>query len=120
GRKKWYQKIAYYFLEVAILNSYVLYEKVKMGEGLDRKKYMICIIEPLLNYRNEGISTETTTKLVTLGYKECFLTGSNHALNCALCNLGGRRKRSSFKCGTCNQTLCIIECYDKHRVQRKS
>jgi len=52
--KKWYLKIAYYFLEVAVLNSYVIYQKMRGEEILKRKQYMISIIHSLLGRKKQN------------------------------------------------------------------
>ena len=51
GSKKWYKKIACYFLGVAVLNSYVIYEIATIRPPLlDRKKYIMEVIDSLLRF----------------------------------------------------------------------
>jgi hypothetical protein len=49
------KKFANYFLGVAVLNSYVIYEIASMRDLLDRKKYITAIIESLLAFGNQNI-----------------------------------------------------------------
>ncbi len=108
GSKKWYLKIAYYFLEVAVLNSYVIYQKdCRKEKCLSRKQYFIDIIHFLL-----GIQKEKEVG----GKSDCYLTLKSESRNCIICSTPGEnRKRTNFYCSTCFCYVCAIKCYDEHR-----
>jgi hypothetical protein len=116
GSKKWYKKIAFYFLEVAVLNSYVIYEIATIrGPILDRKKYTMDLIDSLLRFGSTiHIEPQTLTQM------DCYLAKNETILNCTVCSTQDSRKRSAFKCGPCNATVCAIDCYDRHRNERYS
>jgi len=86
GSKKCYQKIAYYFLEVAILSSYTIYEK-ECGEenALNRKQYIISIIYSLLDMRKEN--SYTVSKL------DCGLILQEQPRNCTACNAPNKNRK---------------------------
>jgi len=116
GSKKWYKKIAFYFLEVAVLNSYVIYEIATIrGPILDRKKFIMDLIDSLLRF---GPTTYVGPQ--TMIQMDCHLAKNETILNCVICSTQDSRKRSNFKCGACNATVCIIDCYERHRYERNS
>jgi hypothetical protein len=108
GSKKWYLKIAYYFLEVAVLNSYVIYQKdCRKEKCLSRKQYFIDIIHFLLGMQKEKEA---------VGKSDCYLTLQSESRNCTICSAPGEnRTRTNFYCATCFCYVCAVKCYDEHR-----
>jgi hypothetical protein len=124
GSKKWYKKIAFYFLGVAVLNSYVIYEIATIrGPVLDRKKYIMDVIDSLLRFGSPSSlpkvpsgTTHQNNKRTTV--VDCYLTENENSKNCIICNSKNIRKRSKYACGACDATICAIRCYDLHRTER--
>jgi hypothetical protein len=112
GSKKWYQKIVYYFLEVAILNSYVIYQKECAEEDrLTRKNYIIDIIYTFLGMNTNEFDNEDDKNRK----KECGLTRQIEARNCTVCSNSKIRARTKYYCKTCCCYVCAVDCYDQHR-----
>jgi len=110
GSKKWYQKIDYYFLEAALLNSYIIYQNESGKVNcFSRKRYIIEIIYSLLKMRKE--------KRRSVKRSDCSLTRRDQPRNCAICNIPGkkRRKRTRYYCTACSCYVCAERCFDNHR-----
>lgn len=108
GSKKWYQKIAYYFLTAALLNSYVIYQQEHGTENsVSRKQYIINIIYSLLGMkRNRYIMRRF----------DCCLIRKEEPRICSVCSTpGNRRRRTRYYCETCTFYVCADGCYDEHR-----
>jgi len=120
GSKKWYKKIASYFLEVAVLNSYVVYQECFGTESLNRKNYIQAIIKSLLDIEEiEKISPISIDRK-----KQCNLQlHDRNPIDCEMCSSQSvdnkNRKRTQYFCRTCNVFVCIINCYDRHRVEKE-
>ncbi len=117
GSKKWYKKISYYFLEAAIINSFIIYHQVENNQNLSLKDYKVCIIRDLLELESDDIPVDSSV----YERKECSLDslGPNIQLDCQICSNRSEyshksRKRTGYFCKTCNIPVCVIGCYDKH------
>jgi hypothetical protein len=110
GSKKWYLKIAYYFLAVALLNSYVIYQQEYGKESsVSRKQYIINVIYSLLGMKRNRYYTRRM-KL------DCRLVRKNEPRICSVCNTPRKRTRTRYYCETCACYVCAAGCYDEHRT----
>jgi hypothetical protein len=107
GSKKWYLKIAYYFLTVALLNSYVIYQQEHGTENsVSRKQYIISIIYSLLGMRRNRYIIRKS---------DCCLIRKEVPRICSVCSAPGNRRRTRYYCETCTFYVCADGCYDEHR-----
>jgi len=117
GSKKWYKKISYYFLETAIINSFIIYNQV--SKTLSLKDYKVSIIRSLLEIGSDDVSLISSfddIKLCALG-----ALGAGKQLDCQICSdrssinyIQKSRKRTGYFCKTCNVPVCVLDCYDIH------
>lgn len=112
GSKKWYLKIAFYFLEVAILNSYIIYQKEYGKNGsISRKEYIVEIIYALLGMQ------QPEKHRFHLKKRDFKLISVDDPRDCTVCSdVNEKRKRTSYFCSTCCSYVCAVGCYDEHRA----
>jgi hypothetical protein len=110
GSKKWYLKIAYYFLAVALLNSYLIYQQEYGKESsVSRKQYIIKVIYSLLGMKRNRYYIKRM-KL------DCRLVHKDQPRICSVCNAPRKRTRTRYYCETCACYVCAAGCYDEHRI----
>lgn len=137
---KWYRKIFHNLLHRYCLNAYIIYCKVlrqraELHQGdrqynprdyrpLTREQFLKSIINSLIgDYRDRGRPTADMEKS-----KRCALeklpkerSSKSHKLQqrereCVVCSSKAARKRSSWKCSSCNVGVCR-ECFPAHLDQ---
>ena len=132
--KRWYIKIAVHLLELALTNSYILYKKrINDRKVLSQYNYRLSVVKELIT------PWRTTKKL--LGTEERTLKrknmeGENSVFSSTECQLDKRpdnkkkycklcsksedaSSQTYYECKTCGVPVCVIKCYDLHRVQRR-
>ena len=130
GSKKWYKKIAYFFLEAALINSSIIYNELlpKDQKQLPLKQFKEKVIHSLLRF-DDFIDEEVrkfggvSTKL----YNDddlCILDKKSEQHDCHICSSQSQydstpRKRTGYYCKTCKIHLCAVNCYDFHRKNGK-
>ena len=120
GSKKWYKKIAYYFLEAAIINSFIIHNEIPSNKPLTLKDYKVSIIYSLLNIKP---NKSPAISEVDEDSNACALDSHGMQLDCQICsnrsiNTEKSRKRTGYYCKTCNIPVCAIECYDRHLLEK--
>lgn len=124
--RKWQMKVFYYFLEVAMVNSYVLYLKKQQIDGvkpLSHKRYRMEVIRKLLNLPQLNKELLLSKKFSFDNSAGCVLRCTHKPMNCAICSAQGeskKRVRTSYKCQTCEVNVCALGCYDIHRKMNAS
>lgn len=129
GAKKWYKKIAYFFLEAAIINSSIIYNELmpRDQKQLPLKQFKEKIIMSLLRLddiievesRFDGVITEIDD------CDFCNLDKLGEQRDCQICSNRSQfdsnpRKRTGYYCKACDIPVCAVYCYDFHRKNRKS
>ena len=125
-------KYFFYFLEIAINNANILYNKFSLNKKISRLSFRKSIINDLiLNYKIqkksilEDIKKKNENELfnnVKIDYmpyieNDCRLEYSLKRKDCLLHKLKKLRKRTNWKCKVCQIFICG-ECYDIHRHNR--
>ena len=114
---KWYIPIFYHLIEVAVINSHILYKNTKDPSIslLNFKKELVRgLISPIRKQKN---IKETNAK-ITLENNQtnvCRLALADKKKDCTLCKERKRgRIRSKYFCSRCHIHVCIILCSDDH------
>lgn len=109
--KKWYRKYFFWLLEVAIINSYLLYKSVQLKEAkkpLSHIEFRRCLVRSLVAERVTNKQTQKRKGRPIEGPPEKRLQGK-HFLNkrdkkksrCVVCAKKGVRSETCYVCKTC-------------------
>lgn len=131
SNKKFSVIVFYYFLEVAMVNSYIMYLTSENGNQklLDQKHYRMQLIDRLCSYgkdkaallhckekQSEPDMLERLHNFNNTG--NCALITVEKSAHCMVCKLSGieYKIRTSYRCQTCQIPVCVVGCYDYHRM----
>ncbi|CAH2019885.1 unnamed protein product [Acanthoscelides obtectus] len=90
--KKYYRKIFLHFLDITVLNSYILYKK--LGGRKSRLNFVIDLAEKLIEKYGRD--------------KNCK---AGRRKRCVVCRGKGKRKESIYWCESCKTGLCAAPCF---------
>ncbi|XP_062262495.1 piggyBac transposable element-derived protein 4-like [Platichthys flesus] len=119
---KWYMKFFYYFMDIGIVNAFLLHKDLAKSRGarpLSQKVFRETLIEELA----EAGSPSTPTRVpppapVSVHHRPVYITGhsTNGRLACRKCHA-----KTPVKCRSCNVPLCLLphrDCYNEwHEAQ---
>ena len=111
--------IFYHLIEVAVINSHILYKNTKDPSIslLNFKKELVRgLISPIRKQKN---IKETNAKIILENNQTnvCRLALADKKKDCTLCKERKRgRIQSKYFCSRCHIHVCIIPCYDDHLV----
>lgn len=119
---KWWHRIFYYLLDLAIVNSYILKTNNKPRKE-DQLTFRINLARHLISgfssrkrrgrpvfipWKKTIVPDEIRLSAVGTHFPE---TGTYR--RCKLCSTKAVEKRTKFVCSSCKVPLCIIECFSK-------
>ena len=130
---KWWKRIFFHLLDVAIVNAYILYRQTPTEDGkhLTHEHFRIELAKGLLQSsacdapRLAGPTRQTHPPLTRLterhfpgrlGYKS---DGHPVQLDCFVCSRRseGKRKVVTTKCKQCDLPMCIFECFELYHTK---
>ena len=124
---KWYCKVVLQHLDMALVNSNVLYKKI--GGTKRQVQFRKSVISSLLDsdvQTNEDFAETSKPFHHDNFFFLSYLSGQqyfalipatasekNAARKCVVCNLKGQRKETRYMCETCNSkpALCVVPCF---------
>ena len=132
--RKWWKKVCFWLLEVATVNSYILYKSTNTTST--HLQFRRAIIESLARIhlqdgpervRGRPFSRHHTDNSAVvnperLNRKPHFLAQRENSKRdqrqCVVCSTPQKRRRSSYYCKTCrsNPTLCPDTCHEKYHT----
>jgi hypothetical protein len=125
--KKYYKKIFFHLLELAVWNSFVLYRK--NGGGKVHLEYRLELIEQLIEAYHPDIVSPRVGRPPALPHPrrlterhfpemiEATEKKAHHSKQCYMCarkrDARGKkiRKETRYQCVQCNVSLCVIPCF---------
>ena len=129
--KKWWKKVCFWLLEVAMVNSYILFKFT--NSSYTHVQYRKSVVESLAKcYFQEYPSRAVRGRPFRQSLTEGTFVGDTERLNrrqhflgkreqrqCVVCSTHQKRHRSSFFCKTCpsNPTLCPDACNEKYHTE---
>ncbi len=125
---KWWRKVFFWLLEVAVVNSYIIYKqnctqnKIRPMTHLAFRRSLIdSLTEPLRSSaKPSGIRVEPSHK--RLECKPHFMGKHDKRTDCVVCSdrRGGKRHLTHFHCDTCTDhpSLCPTDCFKLYHTKK--
>lgn len=133
--KRWWLRIFYFCVDLAITNSFLLYSSNKrVHNPLSQLHFRLCLARGLINHyssRRRSLESQpqyamkrpklSTNRQKVLGVTEEIRLANvgkhNHEQletwrRCRLCSTKTRNKRSKIQCSACKVPLCVVPCFD--------
>ena len=128
--KKWWKKVCYWLLEVATVNSYILYKfsnssftHLQYRRSIIESMARICLQDAPERVRGRPFCRQLTDNSAIqdperLNRKPHFLAKREQQRQCVVCSTQQKRRRSIYYCKTCNSnpTLCPDVCHEKYHT----
>lgn len=121
--KKWWHRIFYFLIDLAIVNSYLLCKIATGKKSLHQLDFRINLAKQLISTfssrkkrgRPVHCSEETMkiTKTIRTQDNEHMPVKEESRKRCKLCFLHGKETRTRIVCKTCKVSLCIDSCFEK-------
>lgn len=122
--KKWWHRIFWYFVDITIVNSYIIYRKIHNAD-MNLKKFRLEVVQGLIGVtKAKKLGRKFLQPIKRSKLNSTIRTKENGHMpiyqkqrrRCAYCSTNMRVKRSQFSCKTCNVGLCINEnnCFLKY------
>lgn len=118
--KKWWQRIFFHFLDVTVVNAYILYKEKDLKPALNSKEFRLRLVDELVGHklpnskgRKRQIAEISSSKpQISIEKRH---SQSSHmpqqiasSRRCAHCSTKKDQKRSSWICSTCSVPLCLL------------
>lgn len=110
---KWWKSCFIALLEIAIHNAYIVYQKKTKDQKTSRLLFRLSIINSL----TKGKMTMENKICRSSDFTDCKL-GNDKKGDCTICSSKINRHQTRYFYITCNNKICILECFDKHRRVR--
>lgn len=136
--KKWWHRIFFHFLDVAVINSYILHKMLNDEEINTAKQFRLNLVyslcemgkseTPSLKRRLSSTPDDTPRYKVRVSDEKRFSNVDHipvkaNRRRCAYCSTTEKPHRSRYMCKTCNVGLCFFHggetCFEKFHQQKK-
>lgn len=129
---KWWHRIVWHFLDVAVVNSFIIFTEKSGEKKMDLKTFRIAIVNGLVGAGTELArrgrpSGETAVskfkKYVSLERrwdKAAHMPVHGNSRRCALCSTKMEQHRTRWSCKTCEVGLCLNDkknCFTKYHAK---
>lgn len=118
--KKWWHRIFFHFIDVTVVNSYILFKQRSEGSTLTLKDFRLALLEGLICYKGENknkrkresiAGTKNFKPKVSLEKRFCrdtmHLPVYGTQRRCAYCSTKAEPHRSRWSCKACEVALCL-------------
>lgn len=124
--KKYYKQIYLRFLDIAVLNSFIIHKK--LGGKNTLLKFKIELIKKLIEKYSENTSKagryapSSSPLRLTARHFPNFTPPKEgkpgrSSLRCRVCAARGKRKDTSYMCKECDVGLCIVPCFEIYHTK---
>ncbi|XP_023257577.1 piggyBac transposable element-derived protein 4-like [Seriola lalandi dorsalis] len=129
--RTWYWNFFYHFLDIAVVNAYVLHQQCRRGPAMTQKEFRQALVEELADKGSVSTSKRSTTRFITVPAQPAshtlhyFTEGQNVAKSeassagrrkCVLCH-----KKTPVGCRSCDVALCFVatrDCYNAWHTEK--
>ncbi|XP_071402545.1 piggyBac transposable element-derived protein 3-like [Centroberyx affinis] len=111
GKKmKWYKTIFYHFVDIAIVNAYILHKALASGRGdtpLSQKQFREVLMKELVAESKHTVvpRPSPTDTCMPAYYGQ---TATEQRKHCVYCKKKGKKVKTPIYCTKCNVSLCLI------------
>lgn len=122
---KWYRKLAIHFIQVSMLNAFVLYKRAKGGDK-SYLQFQHDVVKSMISHERPcEVQDEVDDDGVRLLERHFIIhippTEKKHnpMKRCRVCHVNGIRRESRFHCNKCptKPGLCIDRCFERYHTQ---
>ena len=128
---KWWKRAAFHLLDLAVVNSYILYQQSEQTHYLSHEHFRIQLAEELLLISgmdvsaipppsSRRISLPPPARLIERHFPSKISTrnGKQIQLDCTLCsNRKEKRKTTIYCCVKCDIALCVVPCFEHYHTR---
>lgn len=130
---KWYKKLFFHILDLALFNSYILYQ-VRAGEKPPFSKFRLNVVQQVMeDYhiphlpRGRAVTVDNPLRLIQRHFPSpvppTAAQKSRTQRRCHVCSMTKLRKRqrkdTRFMCAECNVALCVYPCFRNFHTLKK-
>lgn len=129
GRKqfRWWPKLAWFLVEIAVMNAYVLYTQKQQTAKLSRERFRIHLAQELIStfssrkkkgrpwpaQRTAAVAQRTDIPMHT------SILSKSTAHSCTQCGWSrAHRKKTQYMCEQCNVYVCLGGCMKAHIAEQ--
>ncbi|XP_047239376.1 piggyBac transposable element-derived protein 4-like [Girardinichthys multiradiatus] len=110
---KWYKTFFYHFLDIAVVNSYILFKMLAVGRGeapMLQRKFREVLMQELID-ESRAVAAAAAPKpspsnMCLPAYYGS--TATDHRRQCVLCKAEGKITKTPVYCSKCNVALCFV------------
>ena len=129
---KWWRKIFFWILEVAVINAYIIYKKLATSRGRRPMKHKT-FRQALIDYLSAPLRSQASQRtrrgppqaesLERLQHVSHYMEKGRKRTDCVVCSdraPGGTRHLTLYHCATCTSkpSLCPSGCFQAYHTQR--
>lgn len=125
---KWWRKLFFWIFNLAIVNSFILFNKEKKSRNMSvvkQKDFRINLFNQLIESVPHNNSKKRRRPIIL--NRESRLTHNNHFIekgknkDCVVCSyrsIPGRRKQTVYYCKTCElkPAMCLDDCFERYHT----
>ena len=127
--KKWWQRIFWHFVDVTLVNSFIIYSQLFPEKNMKLKLFRLSVVDSLIKIPNGAKRGRPPSKSAMNYQKKLKISNSVRMTNVdhlpvvqkgrlrfRLCYAKERQQLTQFYCTTCNCGLCINadrKCFQK-------
>lgn len=120
--KKWWHRIFWYFVDVSLINSFIIFKDRSKTCSLKLKSFRLAVVNGLIgampDMPKRGRKRDTSGNLVSnnfkptvpleIRYDKCaHMPVHTNPRRCALCSTRDKPHKSRWSCSTCEVGLCL-------------
>ena len=119
---KWWKRVFFHLLDVALVNSYVLYKATTGSNKMTQLKFRLSVAKSLIEglqrprHRHHSPAPELPLRLTERAFPEP-IPGAKRA-DCKVCSVrgAGQRHQTGYRCKLCHAPLCLYPCFERYHT----
>ena len=116
--KRWYKKVFYHLLDVALVNAHIIITTLPEFEDMQAEDFRLTLVRSIINHYQQ---VRTQTIQITHSFKRLIERhteiGVRTRKRCVVCSASGIRKQTVNFCVGCGKTLCASPCFHIYHTE---